>query len=117
MRSRRRDVDLARSKHGGYRSLSDPGEPSTGFYRISVTDTEGAFLAFLAAGKRVLEIGTGLGVSTNYLAMTAREVVTLDIDPWVHTNVWPNLPENVTPSTIAGVGPYDLVFIDGAHTP
>lgn len=81
-------------KGGRYRA-DDPGEPTTGVPRVSIADDEVELLASLVAGKRVLEIGTGLGVSARAMASTATEVVTVDIDPWVHANVWPLLPRNV----------------------
>ena len=70
-------------------------------------------LANLASRLRVLEIGTGLGVSTRALASRAKSVVTVDPDPWV---VAPDLP-NVTllrepPDDCSA---FDLAFIDGNH--
>jgi predicted O-methyltransferase YrrM len=38
-------------------------------------------LAVLAAGKRVAEIGTAFGLGAQALASTAREVVTVELDP------------------------------------
>ncbi len=100
--------------------VSDPGEPSTGRPRISVNTEEAELLAFLATGRTVLEIGTGLGMSTRYLAGTAESVTTIDIDPWVQAQVWPHLPESVT--TLASRrtlehATFDMVFIDGDHRP
>ncbi len=45
----------------------------------------------LVRGLDVLEIGTGLGVSTEWMARTAHSVVTVDIDPWVWKHVFPYL--------------------------
>lgn len=105
---------------GSWVEDDDPGEPSTGHPRLSVTDEEAAILASFAAGRVVYEIGTGLGVSTRALASTAQRVVTKDIDPWVQENIWPTLPANV--STVgkdgrgmSGFHP-QMVFIDGDHT-
>jgi predicted O-methyltransferase YrrM len=94
-----------------YRCPSDP-DPD----RASVTLQEGIVLADWAAGKRVLEVGTGLGVSTVCLADTATEVVTIDPDEWVHANV--TLPANVVRvrSLDEVRGTFDLAFIDGDHT-
>ena len=38
-------------------------------------------LAVLAAGKRVAEVGTAFGLGAQALASTAREVVTVEVDP------------------------------------
>ena len=110
---------LVANQHGSYGHPDDPGEPSTGVSRISVTDAEANLLAELARGRWVLEIGTGLGVSTKALARYAIKVATLDIDPWVQQNIWPTLPESISCfSDRAGVpAPFDMVFIDGSHKP
>lgn len=100
-----------------YQHPDDPGEPSTGHPRLSISDLDAAILAVLARGLLVVEIGTGLGVSTRALASTAAAVQTIDIDPWVHEHIWPDLDA-------AGIWvrktrpdiPYvDLVFIDANH--
>lgn len=111
-------MNLEQLRNGSYVDPSDTGEPSTGVRRVSITDEEGAILAELADGRRVLEIGTGLGVSTRWLARTAGQVVTHDIDHWVHDNVWPTLPPNVVTVDDRGdiVGRFDVVFIDGDHS-
>lgn len=80
-----------------------------------MTDEEAEVLATLVDGLAVLEIGTGLGVSTRALASTARSVVTVDIDPWVWSTIWPTLPENVTGSPDVPDGVFDAAFIDGDH--
>lgn len=103
---------------GGYRHDDDPGEPSTGEPRISITDEEAELLASYATGRDVLEIGTGLGVSTRALASTALTVTTVDVDPWVWANVWPGLPANVEPlKAVPTDRRFGLVFIDGDHSP
>lgn len=104
----------------GYVDTDDPGEPSTGKPRLSISDQEASILSALAAGRRVYEIGTGLGVSTRALARWATEVVTQDVDPWVAVTIAPTLDlANVTcvqdRDERCGV-PFDLVFIDGNHT-
>lgn len=95
----------------------DPGEPTTGVPRLSITRDEALILELLAAGKYVLEVGTGLAVSTNALAHSAVRVMTVDPDPWVHSTIWPYLPENVdvrsSLETVEGI--FDMVFIDGDH--
>lgn len=102
----------------GYHDLTDPGEPSTDRRRVSISDDEGDLLEYLAAGRRVFEIGTGLGVSTRALARRAKVVITTDIDPWVHDNIWPGLRgRNIVCLTGRPAEPprVDLVFIDGDH--
>jgi hypothetical protein len=121
-------VILQPTEYGSYVCPDDPGEPTTGIRRISVTDEECRFLNVLARGKHVVEIGTGLGISTRALAGGALTVRTIDIDPWVRDNIFPTLPDNVIghwfdietddevewPVVDGDVG---LVFIDGEHTP
>lgn len=104
---------------GSFTHLDDPGEYGTA-PRISVTGEEAELLARLSCGKRVLEIGTGLGISTAALVTSATHVTTLDIDPWVHSTIFPTLrPLGITccaTRTEAAAGiPYDLIFIDGHH--
>lgn len=107
----------------GYEHPDDPGEPTTGKRRLSVTDLECEILAAIAAGRRVFEIGTGLGVSTRALARWARHVVSEDVDPWVAANIAPELEGELTHVTCIhdrepygyGAMQFDLVFIDGDH--
>lgn len=117
---------LEAEPHGGFVAPSDPGEPRIGTPRVSVTTTESALLAGFACGKKVLEIGTGLGVSTRDMAETAELVVTVDIDEWVWENIWPSLPSNVArlrdtdwivgyTTGLSGELKFDMVFIDGDH--
>ncbi len=103
---------------GSYTCDEDPGVLDTREKRISITPEEGKLLGFLAAGKRVLEIGTGLGVSTDFLACHARKVVTVDTDPWVWANVWPGLHKKAQclPNRHDAEGFFDMVFVDGSHT-
>lgn len=102
---------------GSYVHDDDPGEPSTGNPRLSVTDAEATILMGLVAGKSVLEIGTGLGVSTRAMAETATTVHTFDIDPWVREVIWPDLPKNVvTHRTSLSMPRCQVAFIDGDHT-
>lgn len=111
-------TDLIRDEEtGSYVHPDDPGEPQTGHGRLSITDVEAKFLAALVAGREVLEIGTGLGVSTRALASTAKRVVTIDIDPWVRSNIWPTLPDNVEGTEKLRQNEYfDAVFIDADHS-
>lgn len=100
------------------RHPEDPGEPGVGAPRIAIDPWEGRVLAELARGKRVIEIGTGLGESTRALARSAFEVLTVDIDPWVARTIVPGLPPTVTfvPAVPAVTPePFDLAFIDGCH--
>lgn len=109
---------LTLRKDGSYFSPDDPGEwgPESS-PRVSITDTEGDLLAYLARGQKVLEIGTGLGVSTRYLARNQSVVVTVDPSEWVRESVWPHLPDNVvTCADRALLAPgFDMAFIDGDH--
>lgn len=110
--------DLIRDRHGSYTSPDDPGEPVIEKPRVSITEDEAKILSAIAAGRSVFEIGTGLGVSTRALARWAHVVVTHDIDPWVHENVWPDLPKNVVraPERLdPSWWSVSLVFIDGNH--
>jgi hypothetical protein len=102
---------------GSQRHPDDPGEPTTGEPRLSVTGTEAAILTALCHKLTVAEIGTGLGVSTAAMAASAELVHTVDIDPWVHSTIWPTLPPNVKRLTSADRLPrvVDAVFIDGDH--
>lgn len=117
------DEMLTRLGNGSYVHPDDPGEPGygNGHPRVSVTDEEAEALAALVRGQRVLEIGTGLGVSTRAIARVAHRLVTLDTDPWVHGRIFPGL-------LAAGIsccqdraavealgGGFDVVFIDGHH--
>ncbi len=113
-------TDLTRHDRGMYTHPADPGEPSTGRYRVSVTEEECRILGWLARDCRVLEIGTGLGVSTRALASTALHLCTVDIDPWVHREVWPTLPDIVValpepPKAMRYPWRYDMALIDGDH--
>ena len=110
-------MNLIPHSTGSYVHGDDPGEPTTGEPRLSVTEVEGEMLAVLAAGRSVLEFGTGLGVSTRALARTARKVYTVDIDEWVQETIWPTLPDNVSTCDDRDRLPIvDMVFIDGDHT-
>lgn len=114
-------MNLQTLENGSKVCPDDPGEPTTGIRRISVTDEEAAFLAVLARGKKVLEIGTGLGVSTRALASTASFVMTIDIDPWVLDNVALKIQRDSEievsyRSDIESLqDTYEMVFIDGDH--
>ena len=110
-------MNLIPHSTGSYVHGDDPGEPTTGEPRLSITEVEGEMLAVLAAGRSVLEFGTGLGVSTRALARTARKVYTVDIDEWVQQTIWPTLPDNVSTCDDRDHLPIvDMVFIDGDHT-
>lgn len=108
-------MTLAVDHTGSYHHPEDPGEPTTGKPRLSVTDEEAEILAYYSIGATVLEIGTGLGVSTRALASTAVWVTTVDVDPWVHKTIWPTLPANVRGAKQVPDGVFDLAFIDGDH--
>lgn len=99
----------------GYAIATD--DPSTQpRYRYSVTRDEAEILAAMAREKRVLEVGTGLGVATRAMATTARNVVTVDVDRWVLESV-PLSPDVELREDIPDDGRvFDLIFIDGDHT-
>jgi cyclopropane fatty-acyl-phospholipid synthase-like methyltransferase len=110
--------DLVLDGSGSWKHPDDPGEPSTTQPRLSVTDDEAAILATYANGLDVLEIGTGLGVSTRALAAAAATVTTVDVDEWVQNVIWPGLPDNVTGVSAVPDGEqlFDVVFIDADHS-
>lgn len=109
--------DLEPTESGSWRHPDDPGEPSTGDPRLSVTELEAAVLGALCADRSVVEIGTGLGVSTRAIAEWASSVVTVDVDPWVQETIWPALPSLVVTSPLLPVGQvFDVCFIDGDHS-
>ena len=110
-------MNLETLNNGAVRCPDDPGEPGYGVLsqRISVTPEETRILRALALDRRVLEIGTGLGVSTRAMAETAAMLVTVDCDPWVHEHVV--LPGGVLRASTVEDYEVDLVFIDGLHTP
>jgi len=96
-----------------YQSPWDP----TRHERSSITREEGLILAKWASGKRILEIGTGLGISTVCLAYQADCVITVDPSEWVRWAL--DLPWNVRKCAsideVSGEMPFDGVFIDGLH--
>ncbi len=106
---------------GGFQHEKDPGEPILHTKRYSVTIEEAEILKLYAKGCRVLEIGTGLGISTIALASVASDVVTIDIDEWVHNEVVPHLKRLVlAPTKFLDKWPsdevkFDVIFIDGCH--
>jgi predicted O-methyltransferase YrrM len=93
-----------------------------GYPHHPISDEQAALLAKLAAGKMVLEIGTGSGVSTRALASSARQVATFDIAEKVRNLIWPELPSNAIPfdrrhePLRQGGFNFNLVFIDGDHS-
>jgi predicted O-methyltransferase YrrM len=78
-------------------------------------------LAVLAAGKRVAEVGTAFGRGAQALASTAREVVTVELDPErarVAREALAKLPnvevlEGDWSELLPPRGPFELVFMDG----
>jgi hypothetical protein len=113
---------LQRTSRGNYVCHDDPGERSAeGAQRISVTEPEATLLAKAARNKIVVEIGTGLGISTRALASTAHFVCTVDPDEWVGSVVAADLPPLVTHVRRVDDIPPDhlpasLAFIDGDHS-
>lgn len=95
----------------------DPGEPQHGVPRVGVAQGEEPILAAHARGRRVLEIGTGLGYSTRALASTAGFLVTVDVDPWVQRTIWPTLRDVVCSARWPEEEEkFGLVFIDAEHS-
>lgn len=121
-------INLEVGSDGTWHHTEDPGEPVAPDMtrkdqkRTSVHPEELRLLQGLAACKRVLEIGTGVGVSARGFAQVSPEVVSLDPDPWVHEKIWPLLRDCPTlhcyddrakvPSDFYA----DFIFIDGLHT-
>ena len=97
--------------YGQYIAKGDP-DPT----RRGVSDSDVAVLKSRCIGKSVLEIGTGVGVSTRAIAEVAESLHTVDIDPWVLESIY--VPPGVTRSfCLPALGSrYDVVFIDGGHT-
>lgn len=102
----------------GYERLDDPGENCNGRHRWSINDKEAHILQELFRNRVVLEIGTGLGFSTNKIAEVASAVMTVDTDPWVEKAVAPELKENVSfYNNLEKVGKFaDCAFIDADHS-
>ena len=110
-------IRLEREEPGRYWSPDDPLRwPNGGVRkRWSVTEQEAKVLSLLAHGRKVLEVGTGLGISARAMVLTARSVTTIDPDPWIQESVelpgvlmladWPD----------ERVNKYDMIFIDGDH--
>jgi predicted O-methyltransferase YrrM len=79
-------------------------------------------LAVLAAGKRVAEIGTAFGLGAEALASTAREVVTVEVDPERAREARERLDALANVELLVGDwaellaprGPFELLFMDGA---
>ena len=78
-------------------------------------------LAVLAAGKRVAEVGTAFGLGAQALASTAREVVTVEVDPErarVAREALAGLPnvealEGDWAELLPPRAPFELLFMDG----
>ena len=100
----------------GWMCNEDPGEPGLGLQRWSVSEVEARIVSELLRGLNVLEIGTGLGVSTRAIAKLAAHVHTVDVDEWVEKNV--ELPENSTFYKDIKEVPenLDAAFVDGLHS-
>ena len=105
---------------GSLQRTDDPGEPTTGKPRISIAADEIRILTEAARGHVVLEIGTGLGISTRALAEYAKAVITVDPDPWVKQHIRPTLPGNVlhivSLDKFDNTIPFTMAFIDGDHS-
>jgi hypothetical protein len=111
-------VTLRQHPSGSYSHDGDPGEPSTGAPRLSVTAEEASILTALFHNMTAVEFGTGLGVSTRAIAASASRLYTVDVDPWVRSEVWPTLPSNVVRCADRDKLPkaVDGAFIDADHS-
>ena len=86
----------------------------------AVSPLQGALLEVLAravGARRILELGTQLGYSTQWLARSGAEVVTIESDPEFAAAA--RLPEGVELHVGAALdvlpslsGPFDLIFLD-----
>ena len=80
-----------------------------------------ALLRALAAGRRVAEIGTAFGEGAAAMAETAREVVTVEVDPDRAEAARARLAGCANVELLVGdwrellppLGPFELVFADG----
>ena len=115
-------IDLKPAPNG-YMSPQDPGEPGRNQPRWSVNDAEAKIIGELCKDCRVLEIGTGLGVSTRAILKQAKCVYTVDIDPFVIEKVFPEL-QNEFYGRVACFKelnrewesmPLNAFFLDGFH--
>lgn len=103
---------------------------ATNAFRSSCRDEVGRLLATVAAtvraGGRILEVGTGAGVGTAWIAegldgRTDVEVISVEVDPALSraTRTWP-WPSNIDILTadaidvLPSLGRFDLVFADAA---
>ena len=106
-------MNLIQTRVGNFYCPEDPGEATAGGnQRRSVTIAEAEALKQWARGQRVIEIGTGLGVSTRAMAETAESVVSVDVDSWCHQF---EFPPNVVLTDHVPVGDFTFAFIDGDH--
>ena len=110
-------IDLKPAPNG-YMSPQDPGEPGRNQPRWSVNDVEARIIGELCRGLNVLEIGTGLGISSKAIAQKANSLHTVDIDPWVIKNIHPELIKLgnvITWSEMPMHGEANALFLDGFH--
>lgn len=112
---------MVRSPIGGWIHPKDPGEPGGKLNRKrwSVTPADIGALQVLCRGRRVLEIGTGTGMSAAGMAACAASVVTMDIDPWVRDTIAPHLAGvadfRFGREAVREDEKFDFIFIDGLH--
>ena len=104
----------AGSKYGRTRTRGDAiRQSSTSLWKCVV-------LRHLARGRRVLELGTGTGRSTAWMATSARVVRTVDADRSLLVCPSPALGLETTfdealDGTLRRYEPFDMVYIDGDH--
>ena len=105
------------------------GEP---LISTSLTEAETAELSRLAAGKRVLEVGSAYGYSTVVMALVAEHVTAVDPHQWLasqsvyagnlraygvqNVESWLDWSMSALPALTQRGDTFDLVFIDGDHS-
>ena len=97
---------------GNFLSEEEPGNAPVNEKKRSVTLQEAEILKRFAKDKYVLEVGTGLGVSTRTMAEAAKHITSVDIDPWTHSF---SFPDNVTLVKAIPDEHFEMAFIDGSH--
>ena len=116
-------IDLKPAPNG-YMSPQDPGEPGRNQPRWSVNDLEARIVGELCRKGIVLEIGTGLGVSSRAILKTCYKLMTVDSDPWVWNNVFPELKKEfgekvhcypLKANNVKTPTRFDALFLDGFH--
>jgi hypothetical protein len=118
-------LKLTKTEIGSYFCPQDPGEkvrgPHNGNKRRSITEKECLILQKYFCGfGSVLEIGTGLGISTQAISEVVDSLVTVDVDPWVWGTIWPSIKKDnvlfASSASVVSSAKFDGIFVDGCHT-